>query len=322
MGGEIAAPPPQKQFCARQERLERDFTMQPACAPRTAAPLAPLRAVAAHAKAKRGGGAAGGGVGFGAPPPPAQLAAETEADAQPSTSAAAERPAAPAELPPSPPKPSAADAAQPADGAPTPLPAVSRDAVLSACLQTSGLLAALGLGIHELAPLISPAAYDGNAEALRALLRCPGAPAPAALAAAAAAAAGVTAARAAALAAWPAFREASDRSNAQALSPLAGPADFALVALLPAAAEELLFRGALLPAVHPDWIGAAVAGAVFGALHLRGGRNAAFAVWAGGVGCAYGALFLATGSLWAPVAAHGIANLAAGALWAQRREAR
>jgi hypothetical protein len=142
------------------------------------------------------------------------------------------------------------------------------------------------------------------------------------LALAAAAAAGVTAARAAALVAWPAFREASDRSNAQALSPLAGPADYALVALLPAAAEELLFRGALLPAVHPDWIGAAVAGAVFGALHLGGGRNAAFAVWAGGVGCAYGALFLATGSLWAPVAAHGIANLAAGALWAQRGEAR
>lgn len=132
-------------------------------------------------------------------------------------------------------------------------------------------------------------------------------------------AAGVTGARVALLAAWPSFREANDRSNQQVLSPLQGPLDVAAVAVLPALSEELLFRGALLPTVYPDWRGAAVAGAVFGALHLGGGRNAAFAVWAGAVGCVYGAAFLATGNLWVPALAHAAANAAAGALWLQQR---
>ena len=134
-------------------------------------------------------------------------------------------------------------------------------------------------------------------------------------------AAGVTCARVALLAAWPSFREANDRSNQQVLSPLRGPLDLAAVAALPALSEELLFRGALLPTVYPDWRGAAVAGAVFGALHLGGGRNAAFAVWAGAVGCIYGVAFLGTGNLWVPALAHAAANAAAGALWLQQRAA-
>jgi membrane protease YdiL (CAAX protease family) len=36
------------------------------------------------------------------------------------------------------------------------------------------------------------------------------------------------------------------------LSPL-GAADVLWVAALPALSEELLFRGALIPAIYPDW---------------------------------------------------------------------
>jgi membrane protease YdiL (CAAX protease family) len=166
----------------------------------------------------------------------------------------------------------------------------------------------------------------------------------------AAAAAVVTAARLALLSSWPDFREATERSNVAALSRL-DYADLLWVATLPAMSEELLFRGALLPAVYPDWCaarpwrlaeelrarpcrtglpsptrppvcrrGVLVSGAVFGALHnTGGGRNAAFAAWAAGVGCVYGGTALLTGSIWAPVAAHALANAAAGALWMRQR---
>lgn len=43
--------------------------------------------------------------------------------------------------------------------------------------------------------------------------------------------------------------------------------------------QELLFRGALLPLIAPDWQGVAISGIVFGTLHLSGGRNSAFALW-------------------------------------------
>ena len=66
----------------------------------------------------------------------------------------------------------------------------------------------------------------------------------------------MTGARLALCAAWPAFADATERSNRQALSPLEGVPDLLLVAALPAAAEELLFRGALIPAVYPDWYAA------------------------------------------------------------------
>lgn len=125
----------------------------------------------------------------------------------------------------------------------------------------------------------------------------------------------VTAARFALLAAWPAFRESTDVSNRQVLSLLSGPGDVLLVSLLPAVAEELLFRGALLPSIYPDWRGAAIAGAVFGVLHVNGGRNAAFGAWAGVVGVAYGLAFVETGNLLVPVAAHGIANIASSYWW-------
>ena len=58
-----------------------------------------------------------------------------------------------------------------------------------------------------------------------------------------------------------------------------------------------------------------IAGAAFGVLHTSGGRNPAFAAWASAVGCAYGALFLATGSVACPALAHTAANVVSAALW-------
>jgi hypothetical protein len=127
-------------------------------------------------------------------------------------------------------------------------------------------------------------------------------------------AATVTGCRAVLLRTWPDFRQATDASNQQALGPLQ-PADLLIVALLPAVSEELLFRGALLPAIYPDARGVVISAAVFGALHVPGGRNAAFAVWATAVGAAYGCAFLATGNLAVPMVAHGLSNLASGWFW-------
>ena len=170
------------------------------------------------------------------------------------------------------------------------------------------------------------------------------------------------------------------------LAPLQAPADLLWVGALPGVSEELLFRGALIPAIYPDWCvrvhvvpwadsvewsgtgggakrhpvqqgsssssrgscsslctpapppgascepqrcapacsppptllsrrGAAIAGLAFGALHVGGGRNPAFAAWASLVGCAYGGLFLATGCVACPALAHALANIAAAALF-------
>ena len=66
------------------------------------------------------------------------------------------------------------------------------------------------------------------------------------------------------------------RSYAQVLTPL-NKGDVVTVSVLPAVAEEALFRGALLPALGGGPVGVVGAGVVFGALHAGGGRNAAFA---------------------------------------------
>ncbi len=109
--------------------------------------------------------------------------------------------------------------------------------------------------------------------------------------------------------------------NHQVLSVL-GPLDVALVSSAAAVSEELLFRGALLPAIWPDWRGAALASVAFGALHNSGGRNWAFAAWATAVGAVYGAAFLVTRDIWVPAGAHALANVAAGALWHLRQRGR
>jgi membrane protease YdiL (CAAX protease family) len=126
----------------------------------------------------------------------------------------------------------------------------------------------------------------------------------------------VTATRLLLLAIWPQFKAATDISNAQIILPLASnPLDIGVVSIIPALAEEMLFRGALLPAIYPDWRGVLISGAVFGALHINGGRNLEFGLWAGSVGCVYGAAYLATGNLAVPMAAHALANVASASVW-------
>jgi membrane protease YdiL (CAAX protease family) len=49
-----------------------------------------------------------------------------------------------------------------------------------------------------------------------------------------------------------AFCALTPTSTQQVLAPLSA-ADVVLVGALPAVSEELLFRGALIPAVYPDW---------------------------------------------------------------------
>jgi len=64
--------------------------------------------------------------------------------------------------------------------------------------------------------------------------------------------------------------------------------------------------------------GVLISGVVFGLLHNSGGRNLAFAAWASGVGCLYGASFLVTHNIWVPAAAHAVSNFVSAAVWKGR----
>lgn len=199
--------------------------------------------------------------------------------------------------------------------APPPPPA-SSSAVASASATAAGIMLATALVVRAAAlPIATAFGHDTAAvAALTDWARLPPSPASAAGVALGTAAA-VTAARVAVCAAVPAFAADSSRSNGVVL-PNLSPAETALwTAAVPALAEELLFRGALLPAAAPDVRGAAIAAAVFGSLHVGGGRGPVFAAWATGVGLLYGGLTLATGSVWPAVGAHALANGAAAALW-------
>lgn len=113
---------------------------------------------------------------------------------------------------------------------------------------------------------------------------------------------------------WPEFAQSSKVANNQVLRPLE-TVDVFTVSCLSGASEELLFRGALLPLLGADWKGVLGAGLIFGALHVTGGRNASFAVWASCVGVLYGILGLYTCDLAAPMAAHSMVNLLGAAIW-------
>jgi CAAX protease family protein len=81
-------------------------------------------------------------------------------------------------------------------------------------------------------------------------------------------------------------------------------ADAVLLALASGLAEEMLFRGALQPAVGIVW-----ASLIFGACHFLPRRE--LALWSGYavlMGFAFGTLFEWTGNLMAPVAAHALVN--------------
>jgi membrane protease YdiL (CAAX protease family) len=80
-----------------------------------------------------------------------------------------------------------------------------------------------------------------------------------------------------------------------------------------AVSEEIFFRG-----VVQQEVGIVAASALFGCLHPLG---TAYIVWAATAGAGLGVLFAATGSLLAPIAAHGTYNLVA-LLYLRRRAAR
>lgn len=217
------------------------------------------------------------------------------------------------QLPPSALADSAAAAGQqPASGE---LPAVGRGQVLTSCALTAAAMAGAAVGLSVLVAPRSAALLGTSQEAVDRLLQLPpGLQGMQQVGVMLGAAAVVTAARFVLKQQWPEFREASDRSNQQVLTSLGWP-DVVLVALLSGVSEELLFRWALIACTWPDARGVLLSGAVFGVLHVSGGRNAAFAAWASAVGCLYGAAFLATGNVWVPAGAHAIANFGSAAAW-------
>jgi membrane protease YdiL (CAAX protease family) len=82
-----------------------------------------------------------------------------------------------------------------------------------------------------------------------------------------------------------------------------GMREVVILALCSAISEEVFFRGVLQREV-----GIVAASTIFGLLHPLG---IAYVLWAGTVGAGLGALYVATGSLAAPAAAHGVYNLLA-----------
>jgi uncharacterized protein len=79
--------------------------------------------------------------------------------------------------------------------------------------------------------------------------------------------------------------------------------EIAVIAVLSGISEELFFRGVLQAEI--GIIGASL---LFGLLHPL---NVSYVIWATSVGCAFGLLYQATGSLLPPMLAHGSYNFAA-----------
>lgn len=91
--------------------------------------------------------------------------------------------------------------------------------------------------------------------------------------------------------------------------------DLVLVSILSGAAEEVFFRGALQPL-----LGLVVASLLFGALHVGPDRRyMVWTLWAVGAGFLFGALYLWTGGILAPVTAHVLHNATTLLLWKRSR---
>jgi membrane protease YdiL (CAAX protease family) len=185
----------------------------------------------------------------------------------------------------------------------------SRDDVVASCTSTSTLILMLGIGarflvpkLAEMNPLTLGLIKDG-VDWKHACL-------------ASALAVGVTAGRVAFMSMSEDFRKETNDSNKQVLTNLEFP-DVLFCAAYPALAEEMLFRGALMPALGGGAVGVLVAGTVFGALHISGERKVSFAVWAATVGILYGATceYLADGDLFVPICGHALANIYSALLW-------
>jgi CAAX protease family protein len=83
------------------------------------------------------------------------------------------------------------------------------------------------------------------------------------------------------------------------------PGDAWMLAIVSAIAEEIMFRGALQPA-----IGCVAAGLLFGVLHIPPDRRLlAWPLYATILGLALGGIYAATGNLIGPILAHFLINL-------------
>ena len=87
--------------------------------------------------------------------------------------------------------------------------------------------------------------------------------------------------------------------------------DLVLVSVFSGMGEEVFFRGALQPV-----IGLVAASLLFGAVHIGPDRRyLVWTLWAAGAGFLFGALYLWTGGILAPVTAHVLHNAATFLLW-------
>jgi len=112
---------------------------------------------------------------------------------------------------------------------------------------------------------------------------------------------------------WTSWGRRLTRILSRILGPL-HPADALLLAALSSLAEELVFRGLLLP-----YTGLAVSSLAFGGAHLIPRHGLwPWSLWAAGAGFALGWVALATGGLLAPVAAHFAVNAVGLLLLAKR----
>lgn len=82
------------------------------------------------------------------------------------------------------------------------------------------------------------------------------------------------------------------------------PLDILLVAAASGFCEEVFFRGVLQNQVNIFF-----AGIIFGVFHCPDFRYLIYGLWATVAGIFLGWLYLCTGSLWAPIFAHGLSNL-------------
>ncbi|XP_011649506.1 uncharacterized protein LOC101207590 isoform X2 [Cucumis sativus] len=186
----------------------------------------------------------------------------------------------------------------------------SRSSVLQACIITSGLIAALGVIIRQVShvasieglPVIdctSEVSFSFEVWQLQLIIGL---------------VVLISSSRFFLLKTWPDFAESSEAANRQVLTSLQ-PLDYAVVAFLPGISEELLFRGALIPLLGFNWASVVVTAAIFGILHLGGGRKYSFAIWATFVGLAYGYATIESSSIVVPMASHALNNLVGGILW-------
>lgn len=91
-----------------------------------------------------------------------------------------------------------------------------------------------------------------------------------------------------------------------------GPSTLATLSLAASVGEELFFRGALLPVLR-DNLGAPAAvllsSLLFGAVHVPWSRRLIpWSITAAVMGVVFGCLYLATGEVLAPIAAHAVVN--------------